>query len=113
MKKLIVLLVMSLSGSVMATEFSCIGTEPFWGLKITNTHVTLSRENVSKTEPVLSKISAIGATDNFAFVVTSVSGTATVIRGECSDGMSDKLYSHHTVLKSGPIVVAGCCDQVN
>ncbi len=111
MKKFIALLALTASLSAMATDYKCVGTEPFWSLKITETQMSLDMEDVVRTESVQSKIQAAGMADEFAFVVTSASGSATVISGECSDGMSDNIYSHHVVVKAGPMVLAGCCNQ--
>lgn len=112
MKKLIAVLALTLSVSTMASEFSCVGTEPFWSLKITETQMSLDMMDGVQTEAVQSKTQAAGTAEDYAFVVTSASGSATVVRAECNDGMSDNIYSHHVVLKSGSVVLAGCCNQV-
>ena len=47
----------------------------------------------------------------FATVTKTKYATLTTVMGECSDGMSDEVYSHHAVFDIGGAVLAGCCDM--
>lgn len=116
MKKLITILALTLSFSAMSAEYSCFGTEPFWGLKLTETSTVFSSpiEDTETTEAVTSKTNAIGYADEFAFVVKTDKGSlASVTTGECSDGMSDNVYPKHiTYINNDGNVFYGCCREV-
>lgn len=115
MKKLIVLMSIILSFSTMAADYSCFGTEPFWGLKLTNESVEFSSpmDDSVATEAVASKTNAIGYADDFAFIVKTDKGSlASVTTGECSDGMSDNVYSKHITYVNGDNVFYGCCNEI-
>jgi uncharacterized membrane protein len=115
MKKLIALLALTASVSTMAGDLSCGGTEPFWGLEIKGEKVIFSNpymESVT-TEKVTLKQEAANTNSDFAFVLTTESGaTATVITGECNDGMSDTIYSKHIIYKNAEDVLYGCCNEI-
>lgn len=101
--------------SASASEYSCFGTEPFWGVNITPTEMSFDDVETVKTEKITSRESAAGVGDEFAFVVKSKSYSATVIMGECNDGMSDNIYSHHIMFEGADGYnrpVYGCCNQV-
>lgn len=112
MKKLILIALASLSmASAMASTLQCSGTEPFWGVRVEKGMLMYS-DPVSRTRPVkvLSRTEAAGFSEGFAFVIKTKSSSLTVISGECSDGMSDNIYSHHAVYDRGGVILAGCCD---
>jgi uncharacterized membrane protein len=116
MKKLILLTTFILSFSAMAsTDYSCFGTEPFWGLSITGNVMTseLNLENESnKSEEVVSRQTAIGVGLDYVLVVKTATASATIVTGECSDGMSDTIYTNHIVYNSQNTVLYGCCNAV-
>ncbi|MBY0516575.1 MAG: hypothetical protein K2P81_06700 [Bacteriovoracaceae bacterium] len=103
--------VFSLSNAFAAT-LNCGGTEPFWGLKVTDKMMTFSSPELEKpvSLKVISKTEAAGFTAGFAFVVKSKFSSLSVIAGECNDGMSDEVYSHHAIYENGGAVLAGCCN---
>jgi uncharacterized membrane protein len=103
--------VFSMSSSFAAT-LNCGGTEPFWGLKVTDKIMTFSSPELEKpiALKVISRKEAAGFTAGFAFVVKSKFANLSVITGECSDGMSDEVHSHHAIFENGGTVFAGCCD---
>lgn len=96
-----------------SADFSCFGTEPFWGLKLEGSKVSLSFPlgEEAKTEKVISRITAYGVSEDVAFVVKINNGSATIIAGECSDGMSDEIYPFHIVFSSDDNVFYGCCNK--
>lgn len=116
MKKLIVLLSLVMSASAMAsTDFSCSGTEPFWDLSIKGNEMSYNlfmSDETTKTEEVISRQTAIGVSEDYALVVKTATSSATIITGECSDGMSDTIYSNHIIYNSGDAVLYGCCNPV-
>ncbi|MBY0416410.1 MAG: hypothetical protein K2Q18_19700 [Bdellovibrionales bacterium] len=115
MKKIIALLTLTVSITAMAdtTNYKCFGTEPFWDFKIKENQTVFNEmfEDETKTETILSRVTAANVGDNTAFVVKTKSTTATVVAGACSDGMSDETYSHHIVLENDTSVLYGCCNE--
>ena len=115
MKTIIALLALTLSVSAMAADYSCGGTEPFWDLEIQGNTLTFNKmmdEGTAKPEEILSRVNAHGTGHEFAFVVKTEKSTATIITGECSDGMSDNVYTNHIMLTTGDQVLYGCCNQL-
>jgi uncharacterized membrane protein len=116
MKKILMTALISVfSVSSFGATLNCGGTEPFWGLKITDKSMTFSSPESLKPVvlSVVSRQEAHGFSAGFAFVVKSKFSRATVIGGTCSDGMSDRTYSHSIVFENGNGVLAGCCDVAN
>jgi uncharacterized membrane protein len=111
MKTLISLSLLFCSFSTSAATFSCVGTEPFWGAKITDKGVHYS-DPVSKEHlKITSKKNAIGFAEGASFVVKTKYTSTAVAMGECSDGMSDEVYSHTIVMEKGGVVLSGCCNK--
>jgi uncharacterized membrane protein len=116
MKKTIALLAFAFSLTAFAgSDYSCMGTEPFWGLELVGNKVSVNLslgDDEIKTEAVVSRIQAAGYSDGVAFVVKTGSASATIVLGECSDGMSDQVYTNHIVYTKGDAVLYGCCNQI-
>lgn len=115
MKKLIVLLSLAMSVSAMAaSDYSCGGTEPFWDLTIKGNAVTYNEfmaDETTKTEEILTRKTAHGLVEDFAFEVKTSSMTASVVKdATCSDGMSEQTYSHAILLNVDGAVLYGCCN---
>ncbi|RPJ74481.1 MAG: hypothetical protein EHM20_10525 [Alphaproteobacteria bacterium] len=117
MKKMIALLALTSSlSSMAASDYTCSGTEPFWNLKLEGSKMTFSAamEDESTTvNEVISRTGAAGMALDFAFVAKTEDAAATIITGECSDGMSDAIYSNHIVYTTGDLVLYGCCNPLN
>lgn len=113
MKKFIAILILTFSFSALAnSNYKCFGTEPFWGMELVNNSLTLDLFDEEKiTEEVLSRDTAAGLATEFAFIAKTNKSSATIVTGECSDGMSDRIYSHHVVYTDGKVVLYGCCDR--
>lgn len=116
MKKIITLLALTLSVSAMASsDLSCSGTEPFWDLKIVGNTVTFNQllaDDSTTQEEVVSRVDAHGYATDFAFVVKTENATATIVTGECSDGMSDNVYEKHIMYTTKDSVLYGCCNSL-
>lgn len=113
MKKLIVLLAMATSFSAMAADLSCGGTEPFWDLEIKGNTVIYNsffEDDSTTREAIISKTDGAGLAPDFAYVVKTANATATIITGECSDGMSDTVYEKHIMYTTATSVLYGCCN---
>lgn len=115
MKKFIALLTLTASVSAMATDYTCSGTEPFWGMSIKGDKLSYDyygEVEVKKTETILSKKLMAARPEAFGVVAKTKRVTATIVlNDQCSDGMSDQTYSHSVVLdvKALPMVLEGCC----
>ncbi|MBK8248537.1 MAG: hypothetical protein IPK85_14180 [Gemmatimonadetes bacterium] len=93
--------------------FQLIGTEPFWGLRIDSngmiftTPVDTAGEQFPPSTPVL-----VGDTlrwnslDSAGHMVEAI-----VITAPCSDGMSDKRWSHRARLTIGGDLYEGCAER--
>ncbi|QDK40417.1 hypothetical protein DOM21_02895 [Bacteriovorax stolpii] len=115
MKKTIALMSMLLSLSAMAADYSCSGTEPFWDLKIEGNTVTFNEFMADETttkEEIISRVDAQGLAPDFAFVVETKNAKATIVTGECNDGMSDNIYEKHIMYTTGNSVLYGCCNEI-
>ena len=118
MKKLILLVTMSLSVSAMATDYKCSGTEPFWGMSIKGDKLSYDyygEVEINKTEKILSKKLMAARPEAFGVVAKTRKVTATIVlNDQCTDGMSEETYSHSVVLdvKALPMVLEGCCNEV-
>lgn len=104
------------SAPLFAANMNCVGTEPFWGVKVTGSTLTYSNpENPDGFPyPIASVREAQGYTSGTATVIKTgcskwKTTTLTMVRGECSDGMSDTVYTHHAVYDVDGIVLYGCC----
>ena len=115
MKALLLLLTICASLPAMAVDYHCSGTEPFWGLGTNGDKVTyeyFGEDEIKRTEKIQSKKYMAARPESVGVVIKTKRATATIISNEtCSDGMSDKEYSHSIVLdiKVLPMALEGCC----
>ena len=112
MKTILATLLLTLSLTAMAdTNFSCFGTEPFWGLKIDADSVTFNPYDlIPASEKITSRENALGVTEGYAFMITTATSTTAITTAECNDGMSDNVYSHTVLYKNADAVFYGCCN---
>lgn len=112
MKTILAALIAFTSLSSFASTLNCIGTEPFWNAQITDKVIRFSDpENEKVSLKILSIKNAIGFGEGSAFIAKTKYASAAVTLGECSDGMSDEVYSHTIVLEMNGNVLAGCCNK--
>jgi len=114
MKKILmslVTLVVLSNTAFAASEVSCVGTEPFWSAKVAD--AALTYQSMGDAKAVRLKVVKIqqaqGLSSDVDFVVKTKYASLTVVAGECSDGMSDNMYSHHAVMSINGVVLSGCC----
>lgn len=116
MKTTIALLALAVTtSSAFASTYECFGTEPFWAAKITSTHISVDNFETQTSAPITYRETAAGVGDEYAFVVKTEKQSASVITGECNDGMSDNIYTHHIILEGADSYdrpVYGCCNKV-
>ena len=60
---------------------------------------------------ILSTREAAGMPAGYATVTKTRYASLTTVKGECSDGMSDEVYSHHAVFDVNGVVLYGCCNM--
>jgi len=115
MKKFIVILSLACSFSAMAdSNYKCFGTEPFWGMELTQNKLILDLFGDSKiSEDLISRETAQGVGEEYVFVASTKTASATIITGECNDGMSDDIFSHHVVYKNASTTLYGCCNKTS
>lgn len=93
-------------------SFRVVGTEPFWGMTIGRSGITYSTPEIQKvTFPYVAPLGAQGRPADSVRVYQlrgRTSGTLVLRRGACTDGMSDRRYSHSAVLILGNTVKEGC-----
>jgi uncharacterized membrane protein len=113
MKKLFFVTVLALSSmSSFAAKVKCSGTEPFWNASVSNGTMKYLDPSLEKAVSlkVLSTTDAIGYATNNITVIKTKYTRLTTVAGQCNDGMSDKIYSHHAVLEKDGVVLGGCCN---
>lgn len=95
-----------------AAEIKCIGTEPFWSATVKNG--ILKYNDPIQEKPVSLKVLSIknaeGFSPNNIQVIKTKFTRLSLVRGECSDGMSDNIYSHHAIYEKDDVVLGGCCN---
>ncbi|MFN3859667.1 MAG: COG3650 family protein [Caulobacter sp.] len=88
--------------------FALMGTEPFWRLDIVGQTATLTRPD----HPDLTAANAGLATVADGAVWTAQAGDVSVIAtikaGQCSDGMSDRVYPYTAEVRLGAETLKGC-----
>ncbi|MDB5421498.1 MAG: hypothetical protein JWR59_1445 [Brevundimonas sp.] len=102
--------VATLAGVDLAEPVSVLGTEPFWGLKITPTSITYT----SPEGPPLSGANpgpvVQGTTAAYRTTLDGQPLELTLIATECSDGMSDRTYPLTAIVKLGQTRLNGCAN---
>jgi uncharacterized membrane protein len=102
---------------LQAASFTCAGTEPFWTLTVAGPSLTFDRAGFKSSGKlsIISTLQAAGMKPDVAKLVKTKRTTLTIVRGTCSDGMSDDKFSHHAVFEKrtvlgGDDVFYGCCN---
>ena len=91
-----------------ADTVSFTGTEPFWGGEVADgTILYRSPENVDGTRLAVTRFAGNSGV-SFSGELQGSSVDLMVTRGECSDGMSDRIYPFTATLKLGAEVRMGC-----
>lgn len=112
MKTILATLLLTLSLTAMAdTNYSCFGTEPFWGIEVKGDSVTFNPYDlVPATEKITSRENALGVTEGYALMITTATTTTAITTAECNDGMSDNVYTHTVLYKTPDALFYGCCN---
>jgi uncharacterized membrane protein len=98
-----------LSGVNLSEPVSLLGTEPFWGIKLTGEELIyegVDRPEQRAPQPTI-EVQGTVAT----FQTRSAAGTTfevTLTATECSDGMSDRTFPLTALVKVGEETLMGC-----
>lgn len=94
-----------------ATAYRALGTEPFWGLHISAEGLRFTTPDdpdgmrFAPADPVRS-----GDTLQWTSAAAGTSLQARIWPGECSDNMSDKVWTHTSVVQLGATTYTGCAE---
>ena len=95
---------------------SCFGTEPFWGLEITEKTLKWDHGDVVRTIENKGPKAAIGVTPEFVSLYQGKTLedpnrflNVIITEGDCSDGMSDETHPYSVSVLSGTELHVGCC----
>ena len=94
-------------------EFWCVGTEPFWGMVISKSEGIISLKQIGETNgkafPWVKPEQSGGAmVYRTTHAKTGEKLTVTVRREACTDGMSERQYSHVVRVQLGAKTLTGC-----
>lgn len=91
----------------LAGDFDARGTEPFWSLQIRPTQLTLQRPD--RPNLVIGNPGAQPGADRVSWTLAGEPALSVVIlRGDCSDGMSDLAYRYRAEVTVGGERLEGC-----
>lgn len=113
MKKLLLVLTLSVfSLSSFAADINCGGTEPFWSASVKNGILKYNDPTVDKAVSlkVIEVKDAAGYTPGNIQVIKTKFTRLSLVLGQCNDGMSDEVYSHHAIYEKDGVVFGGCCN---
>lgn len=113
MKILLLVASFVFSSQILASNKTCFGTEPFWNMKVSESHVSFNdfSSEADEVSEIISKDSAAGTGLDFVTVIKTEEKVITTIQNSCNDGMSDEIYPFEVVVtdnESG-LVLYGCC----
>jgi uncharacterized membrane protein len=118
MKALIALATIGLLGMNVQADvkgYTCLGTEPFYGLKISGTNLELDFVGEPlKAYSVIGPKTPQGLQEGYVSVYKSraMDAVISIVNGKCTDGMSDNEYGYHLVYTEGDRVLYGCCEPL-
>lgn len=97
----------------LAYDFWCLGTEPFWGLLISEKEGGLFLKNIGEDRGrrfawAPPKTTANSWTYTVADPVSGEKATVIVRKTPCSDGMSDRRYNYSADIRIGNMTLKGC-----
>lgn len=98
------------------SNFKGVGTEPFWSVEIEDKKIFFQslNENFEAISGQVNKVDVAGDTMTFISETANETIEVTLIKEDCSDGMSDRNYSHRvevSITRSSekePLKLKGC-----
>ena len=95
-----------------AASFRAAGTEPFWALEITAGRLVFrTPEDTAGIRFPHAARTTLGDTLRWTDAQGARSIEARVWAGQCSDGMSDRAWTHRAVVRVDTLTYRGCADQ--
>ncbi|CAN5405760.1 hypothetical protein BH10PSE5_BH10PSE5_22410 [soil metagenome] len=94
-----------------AGDMDARGTEPFWGLQIRDTQITLQRPDHPNAVGNNPGLKMDGAKAVWATQAGADRLTVTLTMQACSDGMSDLKYAYAAEVKLGAETLKGCAGK--
>lgn len=98
----------TLAGVDLAEPVRVLGTEPFWGLKITPTTITYTSPADAPLSGANPGPALHGTTAAYTTTLDGRTLELTLIATECSDGMSDRTYPLTAIVKLDETSLNGC-----
>ena len=93
-------------------EFTAVGTEPFWSLTISRNGIVYSTPDAKSVKyPYIAPKAALSRPLDLLRVYKltgKTSGFLVIKKGDCSDGMSDRVYPYDATVILGNQVLEGC-----
>jgi uncharacterized membrane protein len=105
----------SVMGGLSAQNFRVVGTEPFWGMTVTNRSITFEALGLGKrTFRYIPPTPAAGKPADLVRVYQLGAGNTLILQkvDNCSDGMSDKNYPYSALFINGGRVWSGCASNL-
>jgi uncharacterized membrane protein len=112
------------AGVLLAAAFACtereaaplvlhaVGTEPFWALEINQTGLRfMTPEDTAGARYPWSNPTSLGDTLRWHSVTQGHALDARVWLAACSDGMSDRIWTHRAVVRVDTVTYRGCAAQ--
>lgn len=116
-KALLTILCFMVAGPAMAaSNYKCIGTEPFWNISVAGDSVKVRAPGEQDvTLKIAQRLYPQGMSESIGEAIIAQNEKSAVhmtVRadGKCNDGMSDKLYSHEVWVTLNNKLLVGCCD---
>ena len=100
--------------AAFADEIMAVGTEPFWGLRIRKTEITLEQLGEPSAKGPNQGSEESGA--QTIWRTTTAGGDALVVtlwEETCSDGMSDLAYAYQARVQLGDKTLSGCAGKAD
>ena len=91
--------------------FDATGTEPFWAVRIRNEGITILRPETKPVKAPNAGPRMAGPQAVWAAKAGEDPVIVALYEHECSDGMSDKVYSYVAEVQVGDASLNGCADR--
>lgn len=89
-------------------DFGARGTEPFWGVDIKGGQIKVTGVDRPDLLATNAGLAALGDRAVWTAQAGQTAVVVTLIKGECSDGMSDLKYPYAAEVKVGDELLKGC-----
>ena len=106
----------SINSFAAGMNLTCVGTEPFWQIDISsNKEMRLMIPGMKDEDfTITQSTSAAGTSGDFAFQLSGKNAQSdllklNIIKGECNDGMSDRIYPFNVLVEHQNRILYGCC----